>query len=218
MRLKFFRFEESDDGDSTLRDLRKLALAASIFVPSPMSGTEARHPILNQHPCFTDRGDSITYTIYGLGTSHVIARASTPEGQMDIRTDVAVRQRGTNRPFVWYEKIFDFFSGSYEFNPSRRKWTGSDLSGGLQIAPGGIGDVNVPCIDYLDCISKKHDIEFWLAVNFKQNCLIDIVIGNATVRFETSNFYKVNTKIIGEYLGISSEPEQRLTAAMQTKF
>lgn len=167
-----------------------------------------------QLPCATVEGDPISYDIDGLGTPNVAATTWIRNTPYSISADIARRQRGEDRPFTWDESLFDVIVGNYEFNPSHRNWAGSDLSGGSRISPGGIGNINIPCIDYIDCISKKHDIEYWLAVNFHVSCRVTLHIRDIPLRFTVAALDRVNIGVVGEIFGLASPEERQLLDAI----
>jgi hypothetical protein len=157
-------------------------------------------------PCVTAEGFGIRYEIIGLGTPEVTATAAVlnatggEAARYDIGTDIRERQRGEDRPFTWAERLFDILVGSYKHNPLRRNWAGSDLGGGGRIFPGGIGNVTVPCTDTVDCISKRHDIRFWLSANFQPNCEVRIQTEKGVEIFIVKRRNIINRQAITEYI------------------
>ena len=157
-------------------------------------------------PRATDHGRPIRYEIAGLGTPGVVAvarelnSADQLETTHDISEDIKKRQYGDDRPFTWRENLFDVLVGSYARNPAKRNWAGSDLGGGARIRPGGVGDVTVPATDPLDCISKKHDIQFWLSANFEPGCDVQIKTEKGIGRFAVRRESLVNLEAIIGYL------------------
>jgi hypothetical protein len=157
-------------------------------------------------PSTTDRGFEIRYRLIGLGTPSAVATArivNKSEEQIsasDVSDDVRRRQFGENRPFRTTENLFDIFVGNYSRNPSRRNWAGSDLSGGTQIHPGGLGDVLVPATDPLDAICKKHDIEFWLSANFELHAQVQIKTDKGLELFEVKRRNIINRNAVFEYV------------------
>jgi hypothetical protein len=165
-------------------------------------------------PCATADGEPISYDLIGLGAPNVVATARVSAANnaifYDITAEIVRRQRGEDRPFTWNESFFNLFVGSYEDNPMHRNWAGSDLSGESRILPGGIGSVNVPCTDSLDCVSKKHDIQYWLAANFQPNCRVTITMSGEKPTFIVENVDAVNIEAIGEIIGLMSSEQRRL--------
>jgi hypothetical protein len=124
-----------------------------------------RRATANRLPCTTPEGHPLLYELEGLGTLDVHATsrpmvADRPGEIIDLSEEILWRQKGQDRAFWWHEQLFDIFVGNFVSNHNRRNWAGSDLGGGTQIYPGGIGDITVPCTDRVDCISKKHDLQF----------------------------------------------------------
>jgi hypothetical protein len=156
--------------------------------------------------CTTKEGFEIRYQLIGLGTPSIkaTARVVNKSGEQissyDISKDIRCRQVGTAKPFRWTENFFDIFVGNYLRNPSHRNWAGSDLGGGTQIHPGGIGDVLVPATDPLDAISKKHDIEFWLSANFEPHTEVQVKTDTGVELFEVKRRNVINRKAVLEYL------------------
>jgi RHS repeat-associated protein len=46
-----------------------------------------------------------------------------------------------------------------DFDPNYGNWGGNDWSGGKKIKAGEIGNANVPAVDSLDAVYKRHDLE-----------------------------------------------------------
>jgi hypothetical protein len=157
-------------------------------------------------PRATDHGRPIRYEITGLGSSQVVAIAwalnntSQPATKYDVTENIKKRQCGEDRSFTWRENLFDILVGSYTHNPLKRNWAGSDLGGGTRIWPGGVGDVTVPCTDLLDCISKKHDIQFWLSANFEPGCDVQIETEKGIELFTVRRQSVVNLDAIINYV------------------
>lgn len=188
----------------------KSAVAAALFCALLLSSCSAADPATSGRlACRTADGRAITYEIEGLGAPNVVADARIGSTTSSISSDIARRQHGDDRPFAWDGSLFDRVIGNYESNPSHRNWAGSDLSGGSRIFPGGVGDVNVRCTDRVDCISKKHDIEFWLAANIQAGCRVTLLTRNQRLNFTVASLTAVNTGVVGEFLGLVS-PEERL--------
>jgi hypothetical protein len=166
-------------------------------------------------PRATGRGRPIRYEIAGLGSPEVVAVAcelsneDQPSQRYDISESIRKRQSGEDRYFVWQENFFDLFIGSYTNNPKKRNWAGSDLSGGARIRPGGVGDVTVPCADALDCISKKHDIQFWLSANFELGCEVQIKTEKGIDLFTVRRRSVVNLEAILGYIGAVLRPRRQ---------
>jgi len=134
--------------------------------------------------------------------------ADQPNRSYDVTQEIKERQGGEDRPFRWQENLFDVLVGSYTHNPSKRNWAGSDLGGGKQIPPGGIGDVTVPGTDPLDRISKKHDIQFWLSENFETGCEVQVQIGSEKL-FRVRRQSLVNLEAIIGYIAAALCPQRR---------
>jgi hypothetical protein len=149
-------------------------------------------------------GGPIRYEIEGLGTPAVLATAYVGSDQQiakaDMTGEIRRRQSGEDRPFARVENGFDWLIGSYAKNPRKRNWAGSDLSGGTQIGPGGIGDVTVPCTDWFDCISKEHDIRFWLAANFEPGCMVGIKMENGMQWFQVKPKSVINVEAVLKFI------------------
>jgi hypothetical protein len=166
-------------------------------------------------PVSTKDGFAIRYELVGLGTlgviaaAHVVNAAGQEKSSRDISEDIKKRQFGDDRPFRWTENLFDIFVGDYAHNPLRRNWAGSDLSGGTQIHPGGIGDVLVPCVDRLDCISKKHDIEFWLSANFEPGAEVRVKNDKGEELFIVKRQSAVNRQAVIESVKALLRPDLR---------
>jgi hypothetical protein len=156
--------------------------------------------------CTTKEGFEIRYELIRLGTPSVSATARIVNkskeqiSSYDISEDIKRRQFGEARPFRSTENLFDIFVGNYSRNPSRRNWAGSDLSGGMQIHPGGIGNVLVPATDPLDAIFKKHDIEFWLSANFESHTEVEVKTDKGVELFKVQGRNVINRKAVFEYL------------------
>ena len=133
----------------------------------------------------------------------------------DITGEILRRQRGQERPFWWRERMFDFVIGNYAANKQGRNWAGSDLSGGSQIRPGGIGDMRAPCVDFVDCVSKKHDLQFWLSANFEAGSQIALVIRGRQLRLIVERMIIVNLRVIPEMFGLLLPTQRRLLARLQ---
>ena len=191
-----------------------LTLSACVTLSPPVFAPDLTTGLLGQLPCSTAEGYPISYEIDGLGTPNVTATSWILNTPYSVSAGIARRQRGEDRPFTWDESIFDVFIGNYEFNPSHRNWAGSDLSGGSRISPGGIGNINIPCIDHIDCISEKHDIEYWLAVNFHASCRVTLHVRDISLHFTVAGFETVNIEVVGEILGLASPEERRLLDAI----
>ena len=150
-------------------------------------------------------GGPIRYEIEGLGTPAVLATAYVESDQQiakaDMTGEIRRRQSGEDRPFAWVESGFDRLMGSYAKNPRNRNWAGSDLGGGTKIGPGGIGDVTVPCTDWFDCISKEHDIRFWLAANFEPGCVVGIKTEKGMQSFEVKPKSVINAEAVLKFIG-----------------
>lgn len=166
----------------------------------PMSSHQSRLPARAKD------GFEIRYELRGLGTAavvataHIVDRAGETISSYDISEDMKVRQFGEDRPFRAGENLFDFFVGNYSRNPMGRNWAGSDLSGGMQIHPGGIGNARTPATDPLDAICKKHDIEFWLSVNFAPHTKVQVETDNGMERFEVKPRNVINRKAVVQYV------------------
>ena len=93
----------------------------------------------------------------------------------DLSHNIAGRQVGESRPFRLDENWIDTLIGSYRVNHGAYNWCGSDLSGGRQTLPGGIGDVNAPALNAFDAACKRHDIKRWLAAHFQRGCSVDVL-------------------------------------------
>lgn len=187
-----------------------LTLSAWAVLSSQVFGADANIGGLGQLPCATAEGYPISYEINGLGTPNVAASSWTLGMPYSVSAEVARRQGGEDRPFTWGESFFDALVGNYEFNPLHRNWAGGDLSGGSRILPGGIGNINVPCTDYMDCISEKHDIEYWLAVNFRASCQVTLHIRGIQLTFTVVDLNTVNFEVVREIFGLASPEQQRL--------
>jgi hypothetical protein len=166
-------------------------------------------------PRATEDGNLIRYEISGLGapsvaaTAYVLDSAGREIAEHDITEDMKRRQSGDDRPFAWGESGFDSLTGSYANNPRKRNWAGSDLSGGTQIGPGGIGDVTVPCTDWFDCISKEHDIRFWLAANFGPGCMVGIKMENGIQWFQVKPKSVINVEAVLKFIKGYALPRPR---------
>jgi hypothetical protein len=163
----------------------------------------------------TKDGNRIRYEISGLGgpavtaTAYVLDAADREITEHDITEDMRRRQSGDDRLFTWGESGFDSLTGSYANNPRKRNWAGSDLSGGTQIGPGGIGDVSVPCTDWFDCISKEHDIRFWLAANFEPGCVVGIKMENGMQWFQVRPKSVINVEAVLKFIRALRSPGHR---------
>jgi hypothetical protein len=206
----------------TIRSNRKaiiVLLLASISLLSLIACAQKdRWEISKRLPCTTTDGQPISYDIIRLGaldvtaTAHVIA--DNHEVSHDISAEIAKRQRGEDRPFTWNESFFDMFVGSFKDNPLHRNWAGSDLSGRTRISPGGVGNVNVPCTDFLDCVAKKHDIQYWIAKNFELHCHVKIFISGKELTFLVENLNTINSRVVFEMIGLISSKQRRLLGSI----
>jgi hypothetical protein len=155
-------------------------------------------------PRATVEGFEIHYELVGLGTPGIAATATIVNkcgknlSNHDLSEDIKRRQFGEDRPFKRRENLFDIIVGDYARNPSHRNWAGSDLSGGVQIRPGGIGNVLVPPTDPFDAIFKKHDIEFWLSANFEPGSEVRIRTDKGAELFNVKRRHVVNRNAMVE--------------------
>lgn len=208
------RQEFGKEGKAISLKLTILTLSAWATLSSQVFAADLTTGLLGQLPCATAEGYLISYEIDRLGTPNVAATSWILNTPHNISADIARRQHGEDRPFTWGESFFDLIVGNYEFNPSHRNWAGSDLSGGSRISPGGIGNVNIRCIDHIDCISEKHDIEYWLAVNFHASCQVTLHIIDTHLHFTVASLGAANIEVVGEIFGLASPEERRLLDAI----
>lgn len=133
-----------------------------------------------------DPGGRLPRTIYyiqGLGTSPKAdgagkttggVRAWKLEGALrrDVSADIQARSDGDrSRDFYPWEQAFDLATG-LQWN-----WVGSKRSGGVDIRPGGIGDVTVPPANDFDRVARNHDIQCWIDANFAPGTAVVLDLG-----------------------------------------
>ena len=161
----------------------------------------------------TPRGDRIRYTIINLGDTHVRAEASVGDAtnqRTNARLTESIRrlQLGFARGFREDEVRSDQITGEQVGN-----WTGGAWSGGTVIRPGGIGPVDVPCLDGRDCLAKQHDIQTWLGANFEPGSSVALLIDGT--RYEFTAAPMANADVVSGWIrgsGSVFQPAARRTA------
>lgn len=138
----------------------------------------------------------LRYAIRGLGTGRVAGQVEVAGQKHDLSAaDLQRRSDGENRGFRANENLFDRVTGR-QWN-----WVGSDRSGGPNrpIRPGGIGNVNVGCLNAFDCAAKKHDIQFWLQAHFEVGAQVALEINGAWRTYRVADADAVNQEVMEEF-------------------
>ena len=134
-------------------------------------------------------GRRIQYQLRGLGTPNVQASG----GNGNLASIIRTRQTGADRPYEWSESGFDQYTGI------RWNWVGSNRSGGATTRPGGIGNVEQPCLNPFDCAAKKHDIQAWLEANFDMGCDVSLWMDGRWQRFMVRSAFDVHREVAREF-------------------
>ena len=112
--------------------------------------------------------EEVQYTLIHLGGTGLVARCRWNGADTDLEKDIAARTTSVKRNFKFNESAFDHVVGK------RWNWVGSDNSGGKKTNPGGLGPVDVECINPFDCHARRHDVQFWLSLNFEKGARISL--------------------------------------------
>ena len=133
------------------------------------------------------RGEPVRYFIQRLGAEDVVAWAEVNGRRLSLSDSVRERSRGVDRPFRPWENAFDTVTDN------RWNWTGSHTGGGRRdIRHGGIGDVDVECLNDFDCLAKNHDIQFWLEANFQVGSNVNVRMNGIFHPFVVQSFNALN--------------------------
>ena len=186
----------------------------------PMSSPLSRPS--DRLPRETTEGHRLLYELADLGAHDVRATrraiddpSHASSAPLDITADIRRRQHGKDRPFLRRERMFDVFVGKNSARKRDWNWVGSDLSGGIRIDPGGMGDLSVSCADFVDRIARKHDLQFWLSANFEPGCEVIIALRGNALQLTVEPAAVVNLRLILELFGFILPRQQRLLEHLQ---